>query len=87
MTRVSDAVDLGRLVRLRRREERETQQRLADVCGVGRGSVAKLERGDATVQLGIVLRLVAALGLKCGGAPAQRQRCHVRGGGSGAGRA
>src|ERR1700733_570778 len=63
MTRVSDAADLGRLVRLRRREERETQQNLADVCRVGRGSVAKLERGEASIQLGIALRLVAALGL------------------------
>jgi len=63
MTRVSDAVELGRLVRLRRREERETQQNLADVCRVGRGSVAKLERGEANLQLGIALRLMQALGL------------------------
>jgi len=63
MTRVSDAADLGRLVRLRRRELRETQQNLADVCRVGRGSVAKLERGEANMQLGIALRLVEALGL------------------------
>jgi HTH-type transcriptional regulator / antitoxin HipB len=69
MTRVSDAADLGRLVRLRRREERETQQNLADVCRVGRGSVAKLERGEANMQLGIALRLVQALGLNVEIAP------------------
>lgn len=63
MACVSDAVDLGRLARRRRREQRETQQNLADVCRVGRGSVAKLERGGANIQLGIALRLVAALGL------------------------
>lgn len=41
MTRVSDAVELGGLARRRRSEQRETQQNLADVCRVGRGSVAK----------------------------------------------
>lgn len=63
MTRVSDTVELGRLARRRRREQRETQQNLADVCRVGRGSVAKLERGEANIQLGIALRLVTALGM------------------------
>lgn len=63
MARVSDAVELGRLARRRRREQRATQQNLADVCRVGRGSVAKLERGEANIELGITLRLVQALGL------------------------
>jgi hypothetical protein len=37
MTRVNDPVELGRVVRQRRRELRETQQLIADLCGVHSG--------------------------------------------------
>jgi DNA-binding XRE family transcriptional regulator len=63
MARVNDPVELGRVVRVRRGELHETQQTIADVCGVHRGSVSKLERGTGSVQLRIALMVVQTLGL------------------------
>ena len=69
MTRVNYPVELGRVVRARRRELRETQRAIADVSGVHRGSVGKLERGAGGVQLRIALMVVQTLGLNVEVAP------------------
>jgi DNA-binding XRE family transcriptional regulator len=63
MTRVNDPVELGLVVRARRRELRETQQTIADVTGIHRASVRKLERGAGSVQLRIALMVMQTLGL------------------------
>ncbi|HEV3321842.1 MAG TPA: helix-turn-helix transcriptional regulator [Solirubrobacteraceae bacterium] len=60
--RVLDAVALGRMVRERRRELGHTQEEIADLCGVHRVSIAKLERGGS-LKFEIVLRVVHMLGM------------------------
>ncbi|MGA2165275.1 MAG: helix-turn-helix domain-containing protein [Solirubrobacteraceae bacterium] len=60
--RVLDAVALGRIVRERRRELGHTQEEIADLCGVHRVSIAKLERGGGA-KFPIVLRVVHMLGM------------------------
>ena len=53
----------GDRIRARRRELGLSQSALADVVGVNRRVIGELERGKPTVQLGIALRVAAALGL------------------------
>jgi DNA-binding XRE family transcriptional regulator len=88
MTRVNDPVELGGAVRLRRRELSETQQTIADVSGVHRVSIGKLERGAGGVRLQIALLVVQTLGLNveliprdaaCGNGHGCRRRCVSRG--------
>jgi y4mF family transcriptional regulator len=54
---------LGDLVRLKRHDQRLSQQALADLAGVGRRFVIELEAGKPTVELGRTLRVCQALGL------------------------
>ncbi len=63
MTRVNDPGEFGRVVRGRRRELDETQERIADVTGVHRASLVKLESGAGGVRLQIALLVVQTLGL------------------------
>lgn len=63
MTRVNDPGEFGRVVRLRRRELDETQERIADVTGVHRASLVKLESGAGGVRLQLALLVVQTLGL------------------------
>lgn len=63
MTRVNDPGEFGRVVRGRRRELDETQQRIADVSGVHRVSIGQLESGAGGVRLQIALLVVQTLGL------------------------
>lgn len=51
-------------VRLRRRALGLSQQDLADLCGVQRQTVGRLEGGDGTVSLGTAMTITDALGLK-----------------------
>lgn len=61
--RINNAVDLGKYVRERRRAEGMTQQRLAEHAGVSRRWLSGLEAGKPSAEIGLVLRVVAALGL------------------------
>ena len=55
--------DLGTLLRERRRGSHLSQQALADAIGVSRHWVMDLERGKPTLEVGLVLRAITALGL------------------------
>lgn len=63
MTRVNDPGEFGRVVRARRRELDESQQGIADMSGVHRASIVKLESGAGGVRLQIALMVVQTLGL------------------------
>lgn len=55
--------DFGREIRRRRTGLGLSQSALADVVGVNRRVIGELERGKASVQLGIALRVAVAVGL------------------------
>gem|GEM_PF-247161 len=60
---VRNTKDLGTLLRQRRRTRQLSQQALADAIGVSRHWVMDLERGKPTLEVGLVLRAITALGL------------------------
>jgi y4mF family transcriptional regulator len=60
---VTEAERLGEVLRARRKHLGLSQDDVAGVVGVNRRVVGELERGKATVQLDIVLRVAGALGL------------------------
>jgi HTH-type transcriptional regulator / antitoxin HipB len=60
----SIAREIGRHVREERRRQRMDQQTLALVASVGVRSVHRIEQGQPTVRLDIVLRVLEALGLR-----------------------
>ncbi|WP_282008769.1 helix-turn-helix transcriptional regulator [Brevundimonas aveniformis] len=68
-TELTSPADLGRLIRERRLAQGLTQQDLADAAGTGRRFVSELEAGKATLELGKVLIVCAALGLDIFAAP------------------
>lgn len=55
--------ELGRLVRTARRSMRLSQQRFADMAGVGRRFVSELEAGKPTLEFGKVLAVCRAAGV------------------------
>lgn len=68
MTRVSgtastnhDLVQLGQAVRVRRQELAMSQEALADVAGVDRSHMGKIERGERNVTFLNILKIAKAL--------------------------
>ncbi|GIE98359.1 helix-turn-helix domain-containing protein [Paractinoplanes rishiriensis] len=61
--RLRDAQDLGRYVRDRRRSAGLSQTDLAARARVSRRWLSDLESGKATAEVGLVFRVIAALGL------------------------
>ncbi|WP_313252406.1 helix-turn-helix transcriptional regulator [Stenotrophomonas sp.] len=68
MTRVSgtastnhDLVRLGQAVRVRRQELAMSQETLADVAGVDRSHMGKIERGERNVTFLNILKIAKAL--------------------------
>jgi HTH-type transcriptional regulator / antitoxin HipB len=57
------AESFGDRVKERRRKLGLSQAALANVVGVNRRVIGELERGKASVQLGIALRVAEAVGL------------------------
>lgn len=55
--------DVGQRTRMRRRSLSIDQQTLADLAGVSRKSVSEIERGKATIQMDILIRVLNVLGL------------------------
>ena len=68
---LKNADQLGRLVRLKRQEKGLSQSALAELLGVERKWVLRLESGNPRAELGLILKLLEALGieirLKAGG--------------------
>ncbi|SNY72615.1 helix-turn-helix domain-containing protein [Paractinoplanes atraurantiacus] len=62
--RLDDAGDLGRYVRERRMAADLTQVDLARQAGVSRRWLLELEGGKATAELGLIFKVIAALGLR-----------------------
>ena len=60
---VKNAGDLGELVRARRKSRKQTQQKFADMAGVGRRFVSELENGKGTLEINKVLKVLAAAGI------------------------
>jgi HTH-type transcriptional regulator/antitoxin HipB len=55
--------ELGAHIRSRRKQVRLNQQQLADEAGVGLVFVSQIENGKETAHVGLVLKLLEALGL------------------------
>lgn len=56
-------IDLGLVIRDRRRKLKLNQTKLARKVGVGRQWVVAIEHGKSRAELGLVLRTLSALGL------------------------
>ena len=56
--------DLGSVIRERRRRLKLSQQQLASAAGVSRQWLVDVERGKARAELGLVLGVLASLGLR-----------------------
>ena len=61
--RIGNARDLGRYVRDRRRTAGLSQESLASKAQVSRRWLSELESGKPTAEVGLILRVVTALGL------------------------
>lgn len=55
---------LGTAIRARRRQLNVTQKDLAMTCGTGLRFIIDLEKGKPTCQIGKILQVLQALGLK-----------------------
>jgi len=55
--------DIGKLVRMYRKEQSVTQAELASLCTVGVRFISNLENGKPTLELGKVLHVLKCLGL------------------------
>ena len=55
---------LGAVIRARRRELKVTQKDLAMTCGTGLCFIIDVEKGKPTCQIGKILQVLQALGLK-----------------------
>ncbi|MCP4607079.1 MAG: helix-turn-helix transcriptional regulator [Proteobacteria bacterium] len=55
---------LGAAIRARRRQLKVTQKDLAMTCGTGLRFIIDLEKGKPTCQIGKILQVIQALGLK-----------------------
>jgi HTH-type transcriptional regulator/antitoxin HipB len=58
------AEQLGLAIRLKRKEKSLSQSALADLLGVERKWVLRLEAGNPRAELGLVLRALTALGMR-----------------------
>jgi transcriptional regulator with XRE-family HTH domain len=57
------AIDLGDHLRTWRKMQRLTAQQVAERAGINRNTLSRLERGEATVGLDVVLDVARALGI------------------------
>ena len=55
--------EVGQRTRMRWRSLSVDQQTLADLAGVSRKSVSEIERGKATIQMDVLIRVLNVLGL------------------------
>ena len=71
MTKINDFIQLGRLVRERRKQASLTLKDAAGMVGVGVRFLSELERGKPTVQIGLAIQVLQIFGLEL--------HVHVRG--------
>ena len=61
---ISTSAEIGKLVRMYRKDQSVTQAELAALCAVGVRFISDLENGKPTVELGKVLHVLKCLGLE-----------------------
>jgi len=61
---IQSSQQLGSAIRARRRQLKATQKDLAMTCGTGLRFIIDLEKGKPTCQIGKMLQVLQALGLK-----------------------
>jgi HTH-type transcriptional regulator / antitoxin HipB len=64
MNKVSNAKELGAIVRQRRKEAGLTLKDAAGIAGVGIRFLSELERGKPTLQLGLAIEVLQLFGLE-----------------------
>ena len=64
MTKVSNAKELGALVRQRLKQAGLTLKDAAGIAGVGIRFLSELERGKPTLQLGLAIEVLQLFGLE-----------------------
>lgn len=72
--RIRNPIDLGLIIRERRRKLQLDQRSLAEKVGVSRQWIIAVEKGKAGAELGLVLKTVAALGLQLSADPTEGPR-------------
>jgi len=63
-TRLRSAAQLGTTIRMKRKEKGLSQRGLAELIGVERKWVLRLEAGNPKAELGLVLQALSALNLR-----------------------
>ncbi len=61
---IKNPEQLGGAIRARRRQLKVTQKEMAMTCGTGLRFIIELEKGKPTCQIGKILQVLQALGLK-----------------------
>lgn len=64
MTHVTSPIEIGKLVRTRRKAAGLTLKDAAGMAGVGVRFLSELERGKATLQLGLAIAVLQVFGLE-----------------------
>ncbi len=64
MTKVSNPQELGQLIRQRRKAAGLTLKDAAGMAGVGVRFLSELERGKATLQIGLAIEVLQLFGLE-----------------------
>jgi HTH-type transcriptional regulator / antitoxin HipB len=64
MNTIKNPEQIGAAIRARRRQLKVTQKDLAMTCGTGLRFIIDLEKGKPTCQIGKILEVFHALGLK-----------------------
>ena len=62
--RLTPADDVGRVIREERLRQDLTMNELCDLSGVAYATLSKLERGEASVRIDTLLKVLTALGMK-----------------------
>ncbi|MBF0432895.1 MAG: helix-turn-helix transcriptional regulator [Fibrobacteria bacterium] len=62
---IKNTEQLGVAIQARRKQLKVTQKDLAMTCGTGLRFIIELEKGKPTCQIGKILQVLQALGLKC----------------------
>ena len=71
-TIIRQSIQLGNLIRMRRKELGLTQAALADKVGLRQATISQIETGSNATRLGTLLRVIAMLDLDLTAGPRQR---------------
>jgi HTH-type transcriptional regulator / antitoxin HipB len=79
---VRTPIDLGAVIRDRRKQLKLDQATLAGRIGVSRQWVIEMERGHTRAELALVLRALDALGIRLDATTMDQAGAHLRGSGA-----